>query len=328
MGIFWECEGPSLVCDIPKILIVFLLKYFEGGDDESSDIEQEGQGDEDEEPKYNKQLMPEFVFSLQATDDFLCDRVMTLPESLIQNTHYTEEHMLRRLYTFHYLNTEEDGVLNFFDENEIHPNLIDITDDDTPNMEKTFEILCQIIGSPRNLGPSKAVLELMLQEAELKALRDKEASELEKAKLEAKMKAEYLAKMERWSQMMLQFQKEEYELLAVEGEPLRSYLMKYVFPTLTKGLLEVSRLKPDDPVDYLAEYLFKENPEGRMFDPAYNAAAGEFMEAVQNLQNAIFGKMDDLDELRDNAESGVGEKICLTDSMDSTNCSKLNNYKP
>ena len=33
-----------------------------------------------------------------------------------------------------------------------------------------------------------------------------------------------------------------------------------VIPTLTEGLIEVCKLKPEDPVDYLAEWLFKNNP--------------------------------------------------------------------
>lgn len=42
--------------------------------------------------------------------------------------------------------------------------------------------------------------------------------------------------------------------------PLRSYLMSEVIPTLTEGLIEVTKVRPDDPVDYLAEWLFKNNP--------------------------------------------------------------------
>ena len=43
----------------------------------------------------------------------------------------------------------------------------------------------------------------------------------------------------------------EEKALLVMGMPLRHYLMKYIFPTLTRGLVEVARLRPDDPVDFL-----------------------------------------------------------------------------
>lgn len=41
--------------------------------------------------------------------------------------------------------------------------------------------------------------------------------------------------------------------------PFRNYLLQYVVPTLNEGLLEVANFLPDDPVDFLAEYLFKKS---------------------------------------------------------------------
>lgn len=45
-------------------------------------------------------------------------------------------------------------------------------------------------------------------------------------------------------------QEEGAELLTTV-EPLRHYLVKYIFPTLTKGLIEVAKLRPEDPIDFL-----------------------------------------------------------------------------
>ncbi len=59
--------------------------------------------------------------SLDAPDDFLKTRVMNLPESLVAGTHNTEEGLLRRLADFRTVNTEDETVLNYFDELEIHP---------------------------------------------------------------------------------------------------------------------------------------------------------------------------------------------------------------
>lgn len=41
--------------------------------------------------------------------------------------------------------------------------------------------------------------------------------------------------------------------------PFRNYLLEYVVPELNDGLVEVSNFLPDDPVDFLAEYLFKKS---------------------------------------------------------------------
>jgi adenylate kinase len=42
---------------------------------------------------------------------------------------------------------------------------------------------------------------------------------------------------------------------------MRKYLMDNVLPSLTRGLQEVAKVRPDDPVDYLAEYLFNLDPK-------------------------------------------------------------------
>ena len=50
--------------------------------------------------------------------------------------------------------------------------------------------------------------------------------------------------------------REEYELLENQSIPLRNYLMKHVMPTLTKGLIDSCKVRPDDPIDYLVRAPF------------------------------------------------------------------------
>jgi adenylate kinase len=35
--------------------------------------------------------------------------------------------------------------------------------------------------------------------------------------------------------------------------------MENIVPTLSEGLLEVSKVKPDDPIEFLSEYLFEKS---------------------------------------------------------------------
>jgi adenylate kinase len=51
--------------------------------------------------------------------------------------------------------------------------------------------------------------------------------------------------------------KQELDVLQTQSLPLRNYLMKHVIPTLTAGLIEVAKTRPEDPIDYLAEFMFK-----------------------------------------------------------------------
>lgn len=45
--------------------------------------------------------------------------------------------------------------------------------------------------------------------------------------------------------------KEEQEVLETRSIPLRNYLMKHVMPTLSQGLVECTKIRPEDPVDFL-----------------------------------------------------------------------------
>lgn len=50
----------------------------------------------------NAAILPELVVVLEASDEFLKERIINRPEKEIQNTHYTEEHMLRRMREYRY----------------------------------------------------------------------------------------------------------------------------------------------------------------------------------------------------------------------------------
>lgn len=63
----------------------------------------------------------EFVFSLDTSDAFLKNRVLNLPESLVEGTSYSQEQFLRRLARFRESNVEDETVLNYFEELDIHP---------------------------------------------------------------------------------------------------------------------------------------------------------------------------------------------------------------
>lgn len=66
-------------------------------------------------------MCTEFVFSLDATDEFLKERVLNLPENVVRGTSHSFDKFLPRLVMFRKCNAEEETVLNYFDELEIHP---------------------------------------------------------------------------------------------------------------------------------------------------------------------------------------------------------------
>ncbi|XP_028398700.1 adenylate kinase 7-like [Dendronephthya gigantea] len=242
----------------------FILDGFPKTEEIAKELFQAEEAEEDEDgepPLYNKLIMPEKVISLDTTDDFLKARVMNLPESVVAGTHNTEEGLLRRLAEFRAVNTEDETVLNYFDELEIHPDHIDITQDSSPLMSNVVEQIAKLIGEPRNYGPTpEELVEMQRVEAEIKLEREKREKE-EKIRREAEEATERARKEEEWRVRLNEVKKEEQEVLETQSIPLRNYLMKHVMPTLSQGLVECTKIRPDDPVDYLAEYLFKNNPQ-------------------------------------------------------------------
>ena len=218
--------------------------------------------------------VPEFVFALDASDDFLMNRAKELPEEYAASEGLTEERMTASIKAYRDQNLLEKTVLNYFDYQEIHPFYLDIEGldgflevpteapldfsalDDGEVMKKATGV----IGEPRNYGPTPEEQLVQTRVAEEKA---QEASDLEEM-LEAQRSADALrtskADQKKWDASLKLVQEQEREAMEASASPLRTFLVRHVMPTLTDGLVEVSKNRPDDPVDFLAEYLFRHNP--------------------------------------------------------------------
>jgi len=105
-------------------------------------------------------------------------------------------------------------------------------------------------------------------EEEAKALREaleesKRTSELQAAEDAKRREEEETDRARRESEQskrLDEIRQQEEELLEARSAPLRAYLMKHVIPTLTEGLIETCKVMPEDPVDYLAEFMFRASP--------------------------------------------------------------------
>ncbi|KAM5176829.1 adenylate kinase 7 isoform 3-T3 [Callospermophilus lateralis] len=234
--------------------------------DQAKDLFNQEDEEEEEEVKgkmlpFDKLIIPEFVCSLDASDEFLKERVMNLPETVVAGTHYTQDRFLRALSNYRDINIEDETVLNYFDEIEIHPIHIDVGKLEDAQNRLAIKQLIKEIGEPRNYGlTEEEKVEAERRAAEERLAREA-AVEAERERLEAMEAAEKLARWEEWNKRLEEVKREERELLEAQSVPLRNYLMTYVMPTLMQGLNECCKVRPDDPVDFLAEYLFKNNAE-------------------------------------------------------------------
>ncbi|GMF17618.1 unnamed protein product [Phytophthora fragariaefolia] len=115
--------------------------------------------------------------------------------------------------------------------------------------------------APRNFHPTRAELREQRRAAE-KQVREAEIRAAQRTQeQDAQDEAAQQAKLARERARLELLQREEAELLETRAKPLRTYLMDTVLPALTEGMLEVVKVQPTDPIDYLAEFLFRKGQE-------------------------------------------------------------------
>ncbi|XP_045493648.1 adenylate kinase 7-like isoform X1 [Colias croceus] len=262
---------------------------FDKGEDQDSEAGEETEEepfDEDVDLYSNvlKKLLPDIVVSLEATDDFICDKAMRQPDG---DSRLDEETVLKRLSEFRMNDGRDVSPLNFFDELDIHPLIVPVKEHADYSMNGAYAAVALRMGRPCRYGKLIALIEAAekKEKKELETLRTKEAKAL--LELEKKMQEEREDKMEYWSELYGLMQEEEEAALAAASEPMRNYLINHIFPTLTPALLEVAKMRPDDPIDFLAEHLFKLNPTGKMLEPGYNLKAEMLLGKIKILDDAL-----------------------------------------
>ncbi|KAJ3015879.1 Adenylate kinase 7 [Thoreauomyces humboldtii] len=207
--------------------------------------------------KLDDLVAPHHVISLDISDDLIKERIMQLPDSAVAGTKNAEEALTRRLEEYRAINTDEVTVLNFFDEAEVHPLIVST---EANNVDAVMAIVTKQIGRPHNYGPTEERLAEERKLADEAKANEATFAEEEKQRREKEEEDRQSKAVAEWNSRLEEVRKQEQEVLEAQSVPLRNYLMKFVMPTLTSGLIEVCKARPEDPIDYLAEFLFKHNP--------------------------------------------------------------------
>uniref|UniRef100_A0A3Q3FK31 Adenylate kinase 7a n=1 Tax=Labrus bergylta TaxID=56723 RepID=A0A3Q3FK31_9LABR len=186
-------------------------------------------------------ILLQHVFVLNASDDFLKERAQGLPQSVAEELGYTQEEFTARLSRY-----RERSI-------EIHPEHIG-------NVHKATERSLRW-WAPKNYGLSPEELEVESRHKEEGRRLKLAAEAAEKKRRNEAALAAMAAQYEEWQNNLSEVRRQEEELLEARCLPLRNYLMKYVMPSLSEAMLECSKIKPEDPVDFLAEHLLSNNQE-------------------------------------------------------------------
>ena len=126
-------------------------------------------------------------------------------------------------------------VINGFDEQEIDPVVVDVTQSNDEENGPIIELIKKIIGEPRNYGLSQEEKEELAR----KELAEREAREALERQTKEKHEREEREKrkknIEIWTQQLQEVRKQEKEMLEAKARPFRQYIMAHVMPTLTAG---------------------------------------------------------------------------------------------
>lgn len=219
--------------------------------------------DADEEPDRSKMItdfsiFPQSVIEFHGTDDELIEKVKKLPEDIIQGSHYNLIDMRRRLKEYRANNNNPMGmpsVLEFFNENSIEMLSLHCNDE---NSQDSCRIYMERFGKPVNYQTGDLVEEAKRIEANENAV-EKEAEE-EKERLRKCEELEVDKKIMRNDEIKKKIasaQQKEIDVLERMGEHVKGYMLENVYEVLSHGLTKVCMKKREDPIDYLAKYLFK-----------------------------------------------------------------------
>eukprot|EP00747_Dinoflagellata_sp_TGD_P161960 gnl/TRDRNA2_/TRDRNA2_179032_c0_seq1.p1 gnl/TRDRNA2_/TRDRNA2_179032_c0~~gnl/TRDRNA2_/TRDRNA2_179032_c0_seq1.p1 ORF type:complete len:751 (-),score=218.05 gnl/TRDRNA2_/TRDRNA2_179032_c0_seq1:158-2410(-) len=221
------------------------------------DEEDEG-GDPKPVRRLNKDIGVEFVVVLKSTEEQCKNRLFS---GEVSGSKSAEEFALRSA-EYRKNNLAEDGspgVKDFFEETG-NVKVLDIDVDASADVDLFNTVRVYIESKGQFFNYLRTEEEIVRARAEETAEREI-AADLADAQAAEELKVkEADERRRREAEQQGRLQKiaaGEASLLETEALPLRQYLMSNVVPTLSDGLIEVCKVMPDDPIDYLAEYLFQ-----------------------------------------------------------------------
>ncbi|KOB74470.1 Adenylate kinase 7 [Operophtera brumata] len=155
---------------------------FDRGEEQDSEAGEETQEepfDEDIDLYSNvlKKMLPDIVVSLDATDDFICEKAMRQPEG---DSRQDEEVVLKRLSEFRSGDARDITPLNFFDELDIHPLVVPVKEHLDYGMKQSYAAVTLRMGRPCRYGKLMALIEAAekKEKYDLETLRTQEAKAL------------------------------------------------------------------------------------------------------------------------------------------------------
>jgi adenylate kinase len=219
--------------------------------------------DEVPPPQKLPNIEPEFAVLLEASDEFLADRAMemlTTGKAGSAARLLDEATFRRRLGAYRLANTDTSSPFVLLEERGTDPLVLQAA----PENQGPGGLLAAValrVGRPRNYGPSVNEVALLARQDQRQAEEQHEARRAEQERVEIEEKERRRRRDEKERERLAAIHQQERDNLDVHALPLRKYLLENVMPTVTEALIEICKVRPEDPLDYLAEYLFRASPD-------------------------------------------------------------------
>ena len=232
---------------------------------EEKEAAAEGEGAADAVPaeaaaaaiRLNTATAPASIIAIQASEAFAGSWLQRLSYAELQPGHNDEEGLKRRWS--HWEQTQKSGQSAV----ELLASCVDVlelSEAVVQGEDRAWQLLLVYLtkgGKRENFHPTpaeaKAEAEARLAE-EARQHAEEEQMEVERAAAEQRRAAEKAAAEE---ERRRRVSAEEAALVEAASAPLRAYLLQHVMPVLMDGLMEVVHTQPEDPVDFLAEWLYR-----------------------------------------------------------------------
>jgi len=240
---------------------------------EEDEIDEEGNIKEKNFDKYapDANLVPDSIILLDGDETIIKKRVRDLPEEVLEGTHWNSEDLLRRTKEYRKLNNSPIGdpsLTDFFKSWNIGV-FIEQCDEDQNKLMEAFKIFIERNGAPFNyMTFDEEAEKIRIVEVEDK-VKERKARELDTYEREEHIERQWRKQKEEYTKGRFeQIKEQERDLLDSRSQPIRTYLIDNVVPILTDGLIAVCKNQPEDPVDFLAEFLFRQSIEVAYPNPA------------------------------------------------------------
>jgi len=207
--------------------------------------------------KVIEKLCPEFMAVMQSSEARCKARLLSQEADGAK----FEEEFVEKLDKYLINNLAEDGspaTSDFFlDRCNIKPLEVDVDIRAEQEVFQSLRVYMEQKGQFFNYLRSEQ--EITAERHELLKAKEREEDERKRKLLEdrrTKEKDQRIRRQGEETERLRGIAESDAQLLETQSLPLRQYLMMNAVPTLTEGLIEICKVMPEDPVDYLAEYLF------------------------------------------------------------------------